>query len=78
MVDLSRIDIYQANTLVALVCRDVFDGAVFLGLARSRHMDQVMSFIGESWKVLGRPARLQLDTGREFVGWGHPRQRGRG
>ncbi|NJM39973.1 MAG: transposase [Anaerolineae bacterium] len=53
-----------------LVCRDVFDGAVFLGLARSKHMDQVISFIGESWKVLGRPTRLQLDNGREFVGWG--------
>lgn len=53
-----------------LVCRDVFDGAVCLGLARSRHMNEVIAFLGECWKVLGRPDRLQLDNGREFVGWG--------
>lgn len=53
-----------------LVCRDVYDGAVFLGLTRSRRMEYIITFLGEAWKSLGRPTRLQLDNGREFAGWG--------
>jgi putative transposase len=53
-----------------LVCRDVFDSAICLRLSRSRRMDEVLVFLGECWKTLGRPARLQLDNGREFAGWG--------
>ena len=67
-----------------LVCRDVFEsgpsrghGAVCLRLTRSRRMDDVLLFLAECWKSLGRPTRLQLDNGREpcgpnglFAGWG--------
>ena len=53
-----------------LVCRDAFDSAICLRLARSRRMDALLIFLGECWKSLGRPARLQLDNGREFAGWG--------
>lgn len=53
-----------------LVCRDVFDGSVFLGLTRSRRMEEIITFLGECWKNLGCPTRLQLDNGREFAGWG--------
>lgn len=53
-----------------LVCKDVFDGAVCLKLCRSRQMSEVLTFLGECWKTLGRPTHLQFDNAREFVGWG--------
>ena len=53
-----------------LVCKDVFDGAVCLKLSRSRKMDEVLTFLGECWKTLGRPHQLQFDNARELVGWG--------
>jgi hypothetical protein len=37
------------------VCKDVFDGAVCLKLSRSRKMDEVLAFLGDCWKTLGRP-----------------------
>jgi transposase InsO family protein len=52
------------------VCKDVFDGAVCLKLSRSRKMDEVLTFLGECWKTLGRPKQLQFDNARELVGWG--------
>jgi transposase InsO family protein len=52
------------------VGKDVFDGAVCLRLAGSRRMDEVLWFLGECWKDLGRPARVQLDNARELCGWG--------
>ena len=52
------------------VCKDVFDGAVCLKLSRSRKMDAVLTFLGECWKTLGRPAQMQFDKAREFLGWG--------
>ncbi len=52
------------------VCKDVYDGAVCLRLGRSRRMDEMLSFLGECWKTLGRPQQLQLDNAREFAGWG--------
>jgi putative transposase len=52
------------------VGKDTFDGAVCLRLAYSRRMDEVLWFLGECWKVLGRPEQVQLDNARELAGWG--------
>jgi transposase InsO family protein len=52
------------------VGKDAFDGAVCLRLASSRRMDEVLRFLGECWKDLGRPAQVQLDNARELAGWG--------
>ena len=52
------------------VGKDAFDGAVCLRLAGSRRMDEVLGFLGECWKDLGRPAQVQLDNARELAGWG--------
>jgi putative transposase len=52
------------------VCKDVFDGAVFLKLGDSRRVEAVMGFLADSWKNLGRPAQIQLDNAHEFAGWG--------
>ena len=52
------------------VCKDVFDGAVCLRLAYSRRMDEVLWFLGEGWKDLGRPEQVQFDNARELAGWG--------
>jgi len=52
------------------VCKDAFDGAVCLRLASSRQMAEVLAFLGECWKALGRPAQVQFDNARELCGWG--------
>jgi putative transposase len=52
------------------VGKDAFDGAVCLRLAYSRRMDEVLGFLGECWKDLGRPEQVQLDNARELSGWG--------
>src|SRR5512147_594167 len=52
------------------VGKDAFDGAVCLRLAGSRRMDEVLGFLGECWKDLGRPAQVQFDNARELCGWG--------
>jgi transposase InsO family protein len=52
------------------VGKDAFDGAVCLRLAYSRRMDEVLWFLGECWKDLGRPAQVQFDNARELAGWG--------
>jgi putative transposase len=52
------------------VCKDAFDGAVCLRLAYSRRMDEVLGFLGECWKDLGRPEQAQFDNARELAGWG--------
>jgi transposase InsO family protein len=52
------------------VCKDIFDGAVCLRLADSRKMDEVLWFLGECWKDLGRPEQVQFDNARELAGWG--------
>jgi transposase InsO family protein len=52
------------------VGKDVFDGAVCLRLAESRKMDEVLWFLGECWKDLGRPEQVQFDKARELAGWG--------
>src|SRR5499427_9952127 len=50
--------------------KDAFDGAVCLRLAYSRRMDEVLWFLGECWKDLGRPGQVQFDNARELAGWG--------
>jgi transposase InsO family protein len=52
------------------VGKDVFDGAVCLRLAGSRQMNEVLWFLGECWKDLGRPEQAQFDNARELAGWG--------
>jgi len=52
------------------VGKDAFDGAVCLRLACSRRMDEVLGFLGECWKDLGRPGQVQFDNARELAGWG--------
>ncbi len=52
------------------VGKDIFDGAVCLRLADSRCMDEVLWFLGECWKDLGRPEQVQFDNARELCGWG--------
>ena len=52
------------------VCKDAFDGAVYLKLAPSRRMDQVLAFLIETWQHLGLPAQVQFDNARELCGWG--------
>src|SRR5262249_11386642 len=41
-----------------------------LRLASSRRRDEVLWFLGECWKDLGRPAQVQFDKARELCGWG--------
>jgi putative transposase len=52
------------------VGKDVFDGAVCLRLVDSRRRDEVLGFLGDCWKDLGRPAQVQFDNARELGGWG--------
>jgi len=52
------------------VGKDVFDGAVCLRLVGSRCMTEVLGFLGECWKDLGRPEQVQFDNARELAGWG--------
>ncbi len=52
------------------VAKDAFDGAVRLRLASSRRMNEVLWFLGECWKDLGRPEQVQFDNARELAGWG--------
>lgn len=52
------------------VCKDVFDGAVYLKLVSSRKMDQVLLFLIEAWQQLGLPDQVQFDNARELAGWG--------
>jgi putative transposase len=52
------------------VGKDAFDGAVCLRLASSRKMEEVLWFLGECWKDLGRPEQAQFDNARELAGWG--------
>ncbi|MGA7606824.1 MAG: hypothetical protein WCA79_12965 [Anaerolineales bacterium] len=41
-----------------------------LKLGRSRHMEAILNFLGDSWKSLGRPDQVQMDNAREYLGWG--------
>jgi putative transposase len=60
----------QKQRYYIFVCKDVFDGAICLKLGRSRKIEAVLEFLGESWKTLGRPKQMQFDNAREYLGWG--------
>jgi len=53
-----------------LICKDVFDQAVYLELAENRSMDGVLAFLIRAWQHLGLPEVVQFDNGREFCGFG--------
>ena len=53
-----------------LVCKDVFDQAVYLELVKGRTMDTVLTFLIHAWQHLGLPEMVQFDNGREFCGFG--------
>jgi len=53
-----------------LVCRDVFDQAIYMEFVSSRKSDTVLEFLVHAWQVLGIPEIVQFDNGREFCGWG--------
>lgn len=53
-----------------LVCRDVFDQAVYMEFVASRKSDVVLEFLVHAWQALGIPEIVQFDNGREFCGWG--------
>src|SRR5262249_32146214 len=55
------------------VAKDAFDGAVCLRLATSRRMNEVLGFLGECGKDLGRPAPVQLDNARSWPAGGRRR-----
>lgn len=52
-----------------LVCRDVFDQAVYIEFVDNRTSDTVLAFLVHAWQKLGIPAMVQFDNGREFCGW---------
>ena len=53
-----------------LVCRDVFDQAVYMEFVSNRKSETVLEFLVHAWQVLGIPEIVQFDNGREFCGWG--------
>jgi len=54
-----------------LICKDVFDQAVYTELVKSRKMDGILTFLIHAWQHLGLPEMAQFDNGREFCGFGH-------
>jgi transposase InsO family protein len=53
-----------------LVCKDVFDQAIYIEFVDSRRMDLVIDFLVCAWQQLGLPEQVQFDNGREFCGFG--------
>lgn len=53
-----------------LVCRDVFDHAVYIEFLPSRSSETILAFLTHAWQHLGIPTIVQFDNGREFCGWG--------
>jgi putative transposase len=52
-----------------LVCKDVFDQAVYLEFVASRNSETVLAFLSRAWHYLGLPDMVQFDNGREFCGF---------
>jgi transposase-like protein len=52
-----------------LVCKDVFDQAVYLEFVNCRSSQTVLTFLTHAWQYLGLPDIVQFDNGREFCGW---------
>jgi len=55
-----------------LICKDVFDQAVYLELVKGRRMNGVLVFLIHAWQHLGLPEIVQFDNGREFCSFGRP------
>lgn len=53
-----------------LVCRDVFDQAVYVEFVDHKTTDALLAFLVRAWQRLGIPEIVQFDNGREFCGWG--------
>jgi putative transposase len=53
-----------------LVCKDVFDQAIYMEFVAKRNSDTVLQFLVHAWHHLGIPDIVQFDNGREFCGWG--------
>jgi putative transposase len=62
----------QRRRYYIFVGKDRFDGAVCLRLRAGRRMEDVLAFLGDCWKTLGRPSQVQFDNAREIIGWGPP------
>jgi len=60
----------QRQRYYIFVGKDRFDGAVCLRLRAGRRMEDVLAFLGDCWKSLGRPTQVQFDNAREIIGWG--------
>jgi transposase InsO family protein len=58
------------TTYYFLVCKDVFDQAVYIEFVSSRKADHILTFLVHAWQRLGLPEKVQFDNGREFCGWG--------
>ena len=52
-----------------LVCKDVFDQAVYIEFVANRQSKTVLAFLVHAWQYLGLPNVVQFDNGREFCGW---------
>ncbi|MBC8505864.1 MAG: transposase [Anaerolineales bacterium] len=52
-----------------LVCKDVFDQAVYIEFVANRQSKTVLAFLVHAWQHLGLPDIVQFDNGREFCGW---------
>lgn len=53
-----------------LVCKDVFDQAVYMEFVASQSSETVLAFLVPAWQHLGIPDSVQFDNGRAFCGWG--------
>jgi putative transposase len=53
-----------------LVCKDVFDQAIYMEFVASQNSDTVLAFLIHAWQHLGIPDMVQFDNGRAFCGWG--------
>jgi putative transposase len=75
--DLHQVDLVGPRYLTGdstryyfLICKDVYDRAVYMEFARSRKMDTILDFVVHAWQQLGLPQHVQFDNGREFCGFG--------
>lgn len=75
--DLHQIDLVDPRYLTGdstryyfLICKDVYDRAVYMEFANSRKMATILDFVVHTWQQLGLPNHVQFDNGREFCGFG--------
>ena len=53
-----------------LICKDVFDQAVYAEFVVGCPMEQILQFLVHAWQRLGLPQYVQFDNGQQFYGWG--------